>query len=421
MSASLRVVHYVNQFFGGIGGEDQANVGVSVKAGAVGPGRALEAALGDGARIEATIICGDNFASDHADDAARAIGAELDRLKPDVLVAGPAFASGRYGLACALACRVAREAGHARGHRHASREPRRVERPSRDLHRPHRRELDDIHAGRARGDRAAGARRLGRERDARRPRRSRATSAAACVACATAAARAISGRSTCCSTSCTAGRSVSEVPYRAPERVTPAPPIADLSRARIAMVTTGGPRAQGQPGQAGRRPTPCATTGTRWPSSSRSRLEGVGGVPRRVLQPHRQQQPELHPAAVLPARSRAPGQGRQGPRAHVRAARREHAGGHVDAATGGASPPISRRAAWRACCSSPPEGPAIVAAQRSPRRSSGRHSGGDDLGHLQLRADHRAPTAWSAARASSTCAVIRPWARRRTTPSACAS
>src|SRR4029453_16013273 len=32
----------------------------------------------------------------------------------------------------------------------------------------------------------------------------------------------------------------SEVPYAAPERVTPAPPIADLSRARIAMVTTGG-------------------------------------------------------------------------------------------------------------------------------------------------------------------------------------
>ena len=46
MSSPLRVVHYVNQFFGGIGGEDQANVGVSVKAGAVGPGRALEAGRG---------------------------------------------------------------------------------------------------------------------------------------------------------------------------------------------------------------------------------------------------------------------------------------------------------------------------------------------------------------------------------------
>src|SRR5919106_5100043 len=111
MSGPLRVVHYVNQFFGGIGGEDQANLGVTVKAGAVGPGRALETALGDGARIEATIVCGDNFASDRAEDAARAIAAELDRLKPDVLVAGPAFASGRYGLACALACKAAQSRG----------------------------------------------------------------------------------------------------------------------------------------------------------------------------------------------------------------------------------------------------------------------------------------------------------------------
>src|SRR5262245_57541765 len=45
MSGPLRVVHYVNQFFGGIGGEDQAHVGVSARAGAVGPGRLLEKAL----------------------------------------------------------------------------------------------------------------------------------------------------------------------------------------------------------------------------------------------------------------------------------------------------------------------------------------------------------------------------------------
>src|SRR5438128_5987713 len=89
MSVPLRVVHYVNQFFGGIGGEDQADVGVSVKTGAVGPGRVLETALGE--RVEATIVCGDNFANDRADEFARAIAAELDRLKPDILIAGPAF------------------------------------------------------------------------------------------------------------------------------------------------------------------------------------------------------------------------------------------------------------------------------------------------------------------------------------------
>ena len=64
MSGQLRVLHYVNQFFGGIGGEDQAHVGITVKAGAVGPGRALEKALGDGARVEATLIGGDNFVSE---------------------------------------------------------------------------------------------------------------------------------------------------------------------------------------------------------------------------------------------------------------------------------------------------------------------------------------------------------------------
>ena len=105
----LRVVHYVNQFFGGIGGEDQAHVGVSVKDGAVGPGRLLETALGE--RVQATIVCGDNFANDRADDFTRAIAAELERLEPDVVVAGPAFGSGRYGLACAHVCTIAGERG----------------------------------------------------------------------------------------------------------------------------------------------------------------------------------------------------------------------------------------------------------------------------------------------------------------------
>src|SRR5256885_13179102 len=89
MSGQLRVLHYVNQFFGGIGGEDQAHVGVTAKAGAVGPGRALEKALGDGARVEATLIGGDNFVNQRGDEAARAIAAEPAPLQPDLLVAGP--------------------------------------------------------------------------------------------------------------------------------------------------------------------------------------------------------------------------------------------------------------------------------------------------------------------------------------------
>src|SRR4030095_12804138 len=111
MSGPLRVVHSLNQFFGGSGGEDRADVGVTARSGSVGAGRRLEKALGDDARIEATLIGGDNFVSERAGEASRAIAAELDRLRPDGVVAGAAFGSGRYGLACELVCKVARERG----------------------------------------------------------------------------------------------------------------------------------------------------------------------------------------------------------------------------------------------------------------------------------------------------------------------
>ena len=59
----------------------------------------------------ATLICGDNFLSDARDDAIRAIIPMLQDLKPDVVIAGPAFESGRYGLACAEVCKAAQGIG----------------------------------------------------------------------------------------------------------------------------------------------------------------------------------------------------------------------------------------------------------------------------------------------------------------------
>lgn len=244
MNGPLRVVHYVNQFFGGIGGEDQANVGVTVKAGAVGPGRALEAALGAAARIEATIVCGDNFASDRVEDAARAIATELDRLKPDVLVAGPAFASGRYGLACAAACRVARARGMAAitamspdnpGVSTARREVYIVPTGPSATSMPAALEaLAPLALRLARGETLGPAEVEGyigsgvrRVHDRGRPGYQRALDMLLDK---------LHGRPY-----------RSEVPYAAPERVTPAPPIADLARARIALVTTGGLVRKGNP------------------------------------------------------------------------------------------------------------------------------------------------------------------------------
>ncbi len=43
----MRVVHYINQFFGGIGGEEAAGSPLEERSGSVGPGRLLEQLLGD--------------------------------------------------------------------------------------------------------------------------------------------------------------------------------------------------------------------------------------------------------------------------------------------------------------------------------------------------------------------------------------
>jgi betaine reductase len=102
----LRVVHYLNQFFAGVGGEDKAGAPPQVSVGAVGPGQALQRALGDAAEIVATVYCGDNFFSEQEDAAAATIVELIRRHEPDLVVAGPAFNAGRYGVACGRICQA---------------------------------------------------------------------------------------------------------------------------------------------------------------------------------------------------------------------------------------------------------------------------------------------------------------------------
>jgi len=102
----LRVVHYLNQFFGGIGGEDKAQVGPQVSEGPIGPGRGIQNALGDRGEVVATVICGDNYFAENIDEAAREVIPLLSPYQPDVLIAGPAFNAGRYGIACGAVCQA---------------------------------------------------------------------------------------------------------------------------------------------------------------------------------------------------------------------------------------------------------------------------------------------------------------------------
>ena len=105
----LRVVHYVNQFFGQLGGEEQAGTPPQIRTGAVGPGQALQKLLGDTATIVATVVCGDNRFADSPEETAAEIVAMLREHTPQLFVAGPAFNSGRYGTACGHLCAAVEE------------------------------------------------------------------------------------------------------------------------------------------------------------------------------------------------------------------------------------------------------------------------------------------------------------------------
>jgi glycine reductase len=106
----MKIVHYVNQFFAGMGGEDAAGTGPEMRDGAVGPGRKLASLLGDEHEIVATAVCGDDYAASHAEFAAELVSQAKER-GAEMLIAGPAFTSGRYGMACARIAAAASEAG----------------------------------------------------------------------------------------------------------------------------------------------------------------------------------------------------------------------------------------------------------------------------------------------------------------------
>ena len=101
MTQPVRVAHFINQFFAGLGGQEASQAALEVRDGPVGPGKALEAALGGQGQVVATLVCGDGYFNDHADAVLDEAVRRLQPIAPDVLVTGPAFDSGVYGLNCA--------------------------------------------------------------------------------------------------------------------------------------------------------------------------------------------------------------------------------------------------------------------------------------------------------------------------------
>ena len=105
----IKVVHYTNQFFAQIGGEEKADTPITVFDEAIGPGRAINTALGEQGKVVATVVCGDNYIAERLDEVAKEVAETMAGFKPDFVIAGPGFASGRLGLACGAVCKAVQD------------------------------------------------------------------------------------------------------------------------------------------------------------------------------------------------------------------------------------------------------------------------------------------------------------------------
>ena len=105
MDRKIKVVHYINQFFGQIGGEEKANTPPQIKEGPIGPGILLQEKLRERGDLVATVICGDDYFSTNMGKATEELLSLIKPKNPDILIAGPAFNAGRYGIACGEICK----------------------------------------------------------------------------------------------------------------------------------------------------------------------------------------------------------------------------------------------------------------------------------------------------------------------------
>lgn len=112
----IRIIHYLNQFFGGLGGEEQAETEPQWFDGPKGPGVALER-LAPEIEVVATIVAGDNYMAEHLTAGTEKVIELIEQREkkwldakpgsePQLLLAGPAFNAGRYGMACGALCQA---------------------------------------------------------------------------------------------------------------------------------------------------------------------------------------------------------------------------------------------------------------------------------------------------------------------------
>ena len=90
-----KILHYLNQFFAGIGGEDKAGQEFLFLTPAVGSGVVLRDLLKSPEVEYATVVCGDNFFHENEEAVLASLTEAVTQFAPDLFIAGPAFHAGR--------------------------------------------------------------------------------------------------------------------------------------------------------------------------------------------------------------------------------------------------------------------------------------------------------------------------------------
>ncbi len=99
-----RAMYYVNQFFAGMGGEDKADIPLGVRHEPLGPARRFQELCRESLEIVVTAYCGDNYFAEHESPVLASLLESARKESVDIFVSGPAFGAGRFGFACVELC-----------------------------------------------------------------------------------------------------------------------------------------------------------------------------------------------------------------------------------------------------------------------------------------------------------------------------
>ena len=103
-----KILHYLNQFFAGIGGEDKAGQEFLFLSHAWPRRRASRSAQNSRSRIRNGGLRRNHF-HENEEAVLASLTEAMTQFAPDLFIAGPAFHAGRYGLACAKAASFVRQ------------------------------------------------------------------------------------------------------------------------------------------------------------------------------------------------------------------------------------------------------------------------------------------------------------------------